>query len=164
MRARAIDCAVVKAYDYGRERARTTESTACPLAVQAADSCQLTGFRKLPIFEEYVGGSPDAPLPRSLKTPTKKRGRLPSTGRSHFAAIVRRHSNAQIPQNAASKMTDQDLLATIAGLQEQIDSMSGQLTEVRPLQFLLPLPRARCGRGAVPRPAAPVPAAATPPR
>ena len=29
-------------------------------------------------------------------------------------------------------MTDQDLLATIAGLQEQIDSMSGQLTEVRP--------------------------------
>jgi len=29
-------------------------------------------------------------------------------------------------------MTDQDLLATIAGLQEQIDAMNGQLTEVRP--------------------------------
>ena len=62
-------------------------------------------------------------------------------------------------------MTDDhaNLLATIAGLQEQIDSMSGQLTEVRPLQFLLPLPRARCGRGAVPRPAAPTAAAAPPP-
>ena len=62
-------------------------------------------------------------------------------------------------------MTDDhaSLLATIAGLQEQIDSMSGQLTEVRPLQFLLPLPRARCGRGAVPRPAAPTAAAAPPP-
>ena len=61
-------------------------------------------------------------------------------------------------------MTDHaSLLATIAGLQEQIDSMSGQLTEVRPLQFLLPLPRARCGRGAVPRPAAPTAAAAPPP-
>jgi hypothetical protein len=43
-------------------------------------------------------------------------------------------NNAPTPQNAASKMTDEhaSLLATIAGLQEQIDSMNGQLTEVRP--------------------------------
>ena len=49
-------------------------------------------------------------------------------------------------------MTDDhaNLLATIAGLQEQIDSMSGQLTEVRPPSIsAAPSPRAvRARRGA----------------
>ena len=55
-------------------------------------------------------------------------------------------------------MTDDhaNLLATIAGLQEQIDSMSGQLTEVRPFNFCCPFPTrgagaARC-RGRLPPP------------
>ena len=50
------------------------------------------------------------------------------------------------------------LLATIAGLQEQVNTMNGQLNEVRPF-FICSCPflRARCGRGGPPRPAAPPP-------
>ena len=64
VRARAMDCAVVKAYYYGRERARTAESTAARLL------CPADGFRR-PRFDEYVGGSPghaapeDSPKPQS---------------------------------------------------------------------------------------------------
>jgi len=66
--------------------------------------------------------------------------------------------NAQTPQNAASKRTDHaSLLATIAGLQEQIDAMSGQLTEVRPPSIsAAPSPRAvrarRAADGRLPPP------------
>ena len=57
-------------------------------------------------------------------------------------------------------------MATIAGLQEQIDAMNGQLTEVNVPFLALPTPRAVRARRA-PRPAAPRrrggPAPSTPP-
>ena len=61
VRARAIDCAVVKAYYYGRERARTAEHS-----LPQAQAVQQTGFFRTLRFEEYVGGS----LGRAPKTQT----------------------------------------------------------------------------------------------
>ena len=55
------------------------------------------------------------------------------------------------------------LLATIAGLQEQIDSMNGQLTEVRPFFICsCPFPQRALRARRAPRPAAPTAAAASP--
>ena len=72
--------------------------------------------------------------------------------------------NAQHRKTQPAIMSDQaSLLATIAGLQEQIDAMNGQLTEVNAPSFAAPFASARCGRGAPPRPAAPTAAAAPTP-
>ena len=58
VRARAMDCAVVKAYYYGRERARR----------QRAQPAQLTRRR----FEEYVGGSPGRAAPEDSPKPNQQ--------------------------------------------------------------------------------------------
>ena len=152
VRARAIDCAVVKAYYYGRERARTAERAQPARSFKLC--CPADGFldaSPAARFEEYVGGSPDVLL-RSLKKTNQKRGRLPSR-RSHFAAPSFVVTATRSPPKA-SKMSDQaSLLATIAGLQEQIDAMNGQLTEVRPASpSAAPVSRARRGRGGLPPP------------
>ena len=170
VRARAIDCAVVKAYSYGRERARTAESTALPGAHGTKASSRV--FGRLAASRSTSGAAPAAPLPRSLKTPSVEPQRLSALSKKWRLDVqaqkrvkfVTLSLNANTA-NAASIMSDQaSLLATIAGLQEQIDSMNGQLTEVRPF-FICSCPflRARCGRGGPPRPAAPTAAPAPPP-
>ena len=77
---------------------------------------------------------PGRAAPEESKKTNQKTGRLPSTRLllpppSFVVTATRKNRKTQ-----PAKMTDDhaNLLATIAGLQEQIDSMSGQLTEVRP--------------------------------
>ena len=68
VRARAIICAVVKASYYGRERARTAESTACP----AFHKELLLAILQQRVFRRFasrstLGAAPAAPFPRSLQ-------------------------------------------------------------------------------------------------
>ena len=85
-------------------------------------------------FEEYVGGSPGRAAPEdfqkksdALSRPEILKLRPPKKNKFVDAPL-----NAQHRKKLPSKMSDYaSLLATIAGLQEQVNTMNGQLTEVR---------------------------------
>jgi len=98
-------------------------------------TCQAgpTGFWRLR-FEEYVGGSPGRAAPEdfqkksdALSRPEILKLRPPKKNKFVDAPL-----NAKHRKKLPSKMSDYaSLLATIAGLQEQVNTMNGQLTEVR---------------------------------
>ena len=103
-----------------------------------------TGFRISDArFEEYVGGSPGDAAPEDSPKPNQQMRSV-----ALQRAILLSHSSllqrASLAKTQPAKMTDSmaSLQATIAGLQEQIDAMNGQLTEVRrPFLCSCPFPQ-----------------------
>ena len=114
----------------GRQRAQPA-----PGAQQRARGCPADGFRR-PRFDEYVGpgAAPAAPFPRSVqkKSDALSRPEILKLRPPKKNKFVDAPLNAQHRKKLPSKMSDYaSLLATIADLQEQVNTMNGQLTEVR---------------------------------